>query len=165
MEFLNAFGISWKSLIAQFVNFAILMFLLHRLAYKPLLQFMKDRSERIAKGLQDAQDAQKNLLDSRKEQEKLLTQARKEASVIIESARKAADLQGAAIVTQAKEEVGGIVAQGKKALQQERSLMLQEVKKDVIDMVIASAEKILGGAVDAKMDEKWLSNQLTHVKK
>lgn len=151
-------------MLAQFVNFAILLFILHRLAYKPMLKFMEERSARIAKGVQDAKEAQQALAETKAEQERLLVQARQEASMLVENARKAADTQAASIVAQAKTEVSKVIAQGKATLQQERERMLQEVKQDVIGMVIASAEKILANAVDDKVDQKWVKTQLERVK-
>lgn len=164
MEFFHAFGVSWKSLLAQFVNFAILLVILQKLAYKPLLKFMEERNQRIAKGVEEAKEAQKALQSTREEQERLLAQARKEATELIDAARKSADAQAASIVAQAKAEVSKVIAQGKVSLQQERERMLQEVKKDVIGMVITSAEKILTGVVDEKVDQKWVKSQLERVK-
>lgn len=164
MEFFNAFGVSWKSLIAQFVNFAILMFILHRFAYKPLLKFMQDRTSAIAQGVQNAKEAKHALEQSKEQSGEVLANAHREAIAIVEQARKAAELQAVQIVAQAKEEVAAVVAQGKQALQVERRSMIEQVKKDVIDMVVSSTEKILGGVVDEKMDQSWLKSQLARVK-
>lgn len=164
MEFFKAFGVDWKSLLAQFVNFAILLFLLTKLAYKPLLLFMKQRAEMIKRGVEDAKQAKQIMALASEEQEKLLAQARKEAASIVDSARAAAAEQSAAMVAQAKEEVARVVVEGKQALAAERASMILQAKKDVIDMVVSSTEKILGGVVDAEVDRAWLKSQLAKVK-
>lgn len=164
MQFFQAFGVDWKSLIAQFVNFAILMFILYKLAYKPLLKFMKDRTEAIARGVEDAKRAKELMTNTKAEEEKILVAARKEAASIIESARVAAGEQAAAIVAQAKTEVVRVVAEGKEALATERANMLTQVKKDVITMVVASTEKILQGVVTEEVDQAWLKQKLAKVK-
>lgn len=164
MQFFQAFGVDWKSLIAQFVNFAILMFILYKLAYKPLLKFMKDRTEAIARGVEDAKRAKELMTNTKAEEEKILVAARKEAASIIESARVAAGEQAAAIVAQAKNEVVRVVAEGKEALATERANMLTQVKKDVITMVVASTEKILQGVVTEEVDQAWLKQKLAKVK-
>lgn len=164
MQFFQAFGVDWKSLLAQFVNFAILMFILYRLAYKPLLKFMHDRRDAIARGLTQAKEARASLQHSQEEKERLVTEARKEASAIVEAARLAAENQRAEILAQAKADVAKVVAEGKAALQAERSNMVNAVRKDVIEMVVSSTEKILGGVVDEKVNQSWLKTQLSKIR-
>lgn len=164
MQFFEAFGVDWKSLVAQFVNFAILLAILYKFAYNPLLSFMRQRQEAIAKGVEDAKEAKALMSRATEEQEAVVVEARREAARIIDAARKAADEQAAAIVAQAKEEVTRVVAEGKQALAAERANMLTQVKKDVIGMVVASTEKILQGVVDERVDQAWLKSQLAKVK-
>lgn len=164
MEFFQAFGVDWKSLLAQFVNFGILMAILWRFAYKPLLAFMKDRQATIARGVEEAKRAKELMSHATGEEEKIITAARKEAASIIEAARASAAKQAADIIAQAKEEVTRVVAEGKQALAAERAEMLTQAKKDVISMVVASTEKILQGVVDDRVDQAWLKSQLAKVK-
>ena len=164
MEFFRAFGVDWKILVAQFVNFAILMFVLYKLAYRPLLQFMKDRQNAIEKGLEEAKQAKALMAQASSEQERVLDQARKEAVGIVEAARNAADARAAKLLAQAKTDVARVVAEGKLALAAERTNMVQQAKKDIIDMVVASTEKILHGVVDETVDQKWLKSRLAKEK-
>lgn len=164
MQFFQAFGVDVKSLVAQFVNFAILMFILYKLAYRPLLQFMKDRQSVIARGVEDAKQSKELMANATREQEEVMVKARKEASAIIEAARASAAEQAAEMLAQAREEVTRVVAEGKQALAAERANMLTQVKKDVIGMVVASTEKILQGVVDERVDQAWLKSQLAKVK-
>ena len=87
MEILNQIGIDGKLLLAQAVNFLILLFLLHRFAYKPMLAFLEKRSDRIEKGLRDAEEAEKRLVQAAENEEKVLAKAREEAKKIIADAR------------------------------------------------------------------------------
>src|SRR5688572_18416447 len=57
--FVGKFGLDLRLLIAQLVNFAVVLFVLSRFVFRPLLATMQKRSERIAKGLEDADSAQK----------------------------------------------------------------------------------------------------------
>lgn len=164
MEFFRAFGVDWKVLLAQFVNFAILMFILYKLAYKPLLQFMKDRQAAIEKGLEEAKQAKALMSQANSEQERIMSEARAEAASLVESAKQNADAQAAKILAQAKEEVARVVTEGKHTLTAERNAMLAAAKKDVIDLVVASTEKILHGVVDERVDQKWLKDRLAKSK-
>lgn len=57
MELLNALGIDWKILLAQFVNFAVLVFVLWKFAYKPIFKFLEDRKNKIEEGIKNAEQA------------------------------------------------------------------------------------------------------------
>ena len=54
MELLQKLGIDWRLLIAQLVNFSILVIILYKLLYKPVLKVLNDRKEKIEQGLKDA---------------------------------------------------------------------------------------------------------------
>ena len=62
MELLSNLGINGKLLLAQIVNFFILLYILKRFAYKPILKVLDDRKEKIEKGLRDAENAKDKLL-------------------------------------------------------------------------------------------------------
>lgn len=164
MQFFQAFGIDWKTVLAQLLNFGILLFILYKIGYKPLMVFVEERTARIEKGVSDAKQAAAALENAKEEQNHLLAQARKEASALIEAARSKAIEQGDALVAKAKQDVAAVVAQGKKAIESERQKMLDEVKKDVIEMVMQSTEKVLAGAIDENVDASWLKKQLAKVK-
>ncbi len=165
MEFFQAFGVSWKSLLAQLVNFAILLFILYKLAYKPMLAFMQDRQAAIARGVEDAKQAKALMEKTAQEQQRVIDEARKQATSIIEASRMTAQEQASRVLAQAKDEVARVVSDGKTALAAERSVMLQEVKKDVIGMVVASTEKILAGVIDDKVNADWLKSRMSAKKK
>lgn len=164
MQFFQAFGIDWKIVLAQLLNFGILMFILYKIGYKPLMKFVEERTNRIEEGVKNAERAQAALANAKAEQEQILAEARKEAVAIIESARQKATEQGDALIAKAKQEVGAVVVQGKKAIETERQKMLDEVKRDVVEMVMQSTEKVLAGAIDDQVDASWLKKQLAKVK-
>lgn len=164
MEFFQAFGISGATVLPELVNFAILLFLLYLIGYKPMLKFVEERTAKIEQGVKNAEQAAKALTDAKSEQEKILVEARKEAAALIEAAQSKAKEQGAAILQKAKDDVAAVVQQGKQTIEADRQKMLNEVKADVITMVIESTEKVLSGAIDTKVDEGWLKKQLAKVK-
>lgn len=165
MEFFSAFGINTKIVIAQLVNFIVLVFILHKIGYKPLKNFVEERTRKIEEGVENAKKAEAALKDAQAEQEQLLTEARKEATDLIEKARNQAKEQGDAMIEKAKADVAAVVQQGKSTIEQERQKMLDEVKADVIEMVIASTQKVLSKAIDKEVDQAWLKEQVGKAKK
>lgn len=165
MEFFNAFGINGKIILAQIINFAVLLFILNKIGYGPIKKFVEERTAKIEEGVKNAEEATKALAQAKTEQESILVAARKEAAQIIETAQAKAKEQGAAQLEKAKQEVANVVAQGKATLESDRQKMMDEVKADVISMVVESTKQVLGGAVDEKVDQTWLKKQLAKVKK
>lgn len=164
MEFFQAFGVSWKSLFAQLVNFVVLMWILHRIAYKPLLAFMEERKKKIEQGLIDARGAKASLEHARIREKEILDEAYQKANEVVLSAHQRAEFHKNAAIEQTKKEVASVIDQGKKTIAAEREQMLASVKQDLIDLVIKSAEKVLGGAVDPTLNRQWFKEKITKLK-
>ena len=79
MELITKLGIDWKLLIAQVINFFILLFVLHRFAYRPILKMLKKRTDTIDKSLSDVKQIEKNLAESNQKKDELLRTARQQA--------------------------------------------------------------------------------------
>lgn len=88
MELLNNFGIEPILLVAQLVNFLIILYVLKRFAYKPLLTLLKNREETIKKGLKDAQDARAMLENAEQKERDILMKAQEQAKILLEETKK-----------------------------------------------------------------------------
>src|SRR3990167_6951375 len=82
-ELLQHFGIEWKLLLAQLVNFGVLFFVLRKFAYGPLLGMLRERREKIAEGMRAAEESQQKLAEANREKDALLGEARKESVSLI----------------------------------------------------------------------------------
>lgn len=162
MELFNALGVNLKILIAQFLNFAIFLFILWKFAYKPMLKLLNDRKDKIEKGITDAAKAEKRLVELEEEKKKVLEEtlnkAKKEAKDIIETSTKAGEEKRNMIITKAKEEIKDIIANEKEKINLERAQAIKEVKKEITDLVILSLEKVLDKRIDPKKNEKIIKD-------
>lgn len=149
-------GLNIKILIAQFLNFAVLLFILYRFGYKPMFALLEDRRKKIEKGINDAEKSGEKLKEIEEKEKKVLAAAKKEAFAIIEKAREQAEKRQGEIIQKAKEEVGEIINQEKAKIQQEKAKTLKEIKKEVVDLVAVSLEKILEEKMDSKKDESLI---------
>src|SRR5579863_8587438 len=93
-----AFGVDWRLLLIQAVNFAVLLSALTYFLYKPILRIIDDRQRTIAEGVSKAQAAQKKLEDAKTEGEGMVAQAAREAEGIASAARTRAEERGSEIV-------------------------------------------------------------------
>ncbi len=162
-ELIKTFHIDWKLLVAQIVNFAIVFWVLYKFALKPLMKTMDKRSKDIEKSLEDAKKIESNLLMSDQEREEKIKIAKKEASAIIESARGQGQKQAEEMVEKAKEEVKTVITDAKSQINNEKQIMLKEVKQEVGDLVVKTTKKVLGEAVDGKVDSELIKKSLDKI--
>ncbi|NTW15817.1 MAG: F0F1 ATP synthase subunit B [Candidatus Moranbacteria bacterium] len=154
MEILTQIGIDGKLLLAQAVNFLILLAVLYRFAYKPMLSFLEKRTERIEKGLRDAEEAKRRLDEASKDKESILAEAREEARKLVEESRVSAEKRGADLVVEFERKAEKIVAEARERANEEREKLFREAKGEIAELVMATTEKVLrekleGGAGDA----------------
>jgi F-type H+-transporting ATPase subunit b len=147
-ELFSKLGIDWKLLIAQVVNFLILLFVLWKFVYGPIVAMLEKRQKKIEKGLKDAQDAGKKLEESVEKQKEILKKARTEAKDIVEKAREQAEKAKAEIANEAKAQSEKIIAGAKSEIEQEKKKMIAEIKSEIGGLVVAATEKIVGEKID-----------------
>jgi len=157
---IGTFHIDYKMLIAQIVNFAIVLFVLYKFAYGPLLKVMTDRTEKIEKGLKDAEEANRKLEETEVKEKKVLGEARKEAQSIIDSAEKTALKNKEEFLDEAKKKSEEIAANTQRQLEEEKKKMLSEVKSEIADLVIAATGKVIDEKLDRKGDEEIIKKAI-----
>lgn len=161
MEALSNLGVDWRLFLAQAVNFLILLFVLKRFAYTPMLRFLEERSTKIEKGLKDAETASKRLEQAEKEHKALLAKAQKEAKGIVDEAVAAAKRRDAEQLEKTKAEVGALLEAGQKNIADERARALREAKQELGGLVALAAEKLAGVKVDAEKDNELIQKSLS----
>ena len=161
-SFIETFHIDWKIIVAQGINFIIVLFVLFFLIVKPLKKLMKERSENIAGGLQDAKVNAELLSTTKKEYEEVIRNARSEANIIFQEGKKEAEAKKAEMMENAKKEVETMISNGKKVLESEKAKIIEEAKKEIVSLVVLSTEKLLESNPDEKFDDKAI-NQMKKI--
>jgi F-type H+-transporting ATPase subunit b len=159
-ELLTKLGIDWKLLIAQVVNFLVLLFVLWKFAYGPVLAMLDKRQKKIEKGLKDADEAHQKLAESEEKQKEILKKARTEAKEIIEKAHIQEEKSKSEMAAEAKAQAEKIIASAKDQIEQEKNKMLSEVKSEIGALVVSAAEKIIVEKIDEKKDKELVENFL-----
>lgn len=158
MEALANLGIDWKLLLAQAVNFLVLLFVLRRFAYKPMLQFLDERSGRIEQGLKDAETAKTKLAEMEVRNKEALSLARKEARGIMEAAELSAKKHEAERLVETEEKIKSLFEDGLVKINEEKNKALSEVRRDIADVVAFSVEKVLKEKIDSAKDKELVEN-------
>jgi F-type H+-transporting ATPase subunit b len=141
-------------MIAQAVNFAVVLGAFYLLAAKPLRKLMKERTEEIDTGLKNAKTNEELLKATKSEYESALSKARVEANNIFNESKKEAQMKREEMLSKAKDEVNAMIDAGKKTLEQEKIKMVQDARKEIASLVIKTSEKLLGGNVDKSFEER-----------
>jgi F-type H+-transporting ATPase subunit b len=142
-EIAGQFGVTWPTLIAQMVNFCIVALALYFLAVKPVAATLDERQQKIADGLQYAEEMKTQLAEAERERaekvkqaavdaQKILTEAREQSKEMIEVKTQEAAAQAEAIIRKASE-----------ATELERQKMLSDVRQEVARLVVATSSKVL----------------------
>lgn len=151
---IDTFHIDWKLIIAQMVNFAIVIIVLYKFAIKPLGKLMDERSIKIASGLTDAKKHKELLSETESEYKKVIAEARKESQVLVSEAKKDAERVREDLIVKATLDSQKLIENGRMELEAEKAKMISDAKKELANLVVSSAEKILGTVMDEKLKSK-----------
>ena len=142
------------TLIAQILNFLFLVFVLAKFAYKPLLNIMEERKNKIASDLEAADAAKAEAEAVKSEYAAKLADARQEAQAIVEAARKSAQAAHDKIMAETKAEQDQVVAAAKEAIELEKQKALADVRAQVISLSMLAASKIVEQKLGSEEDKK-----------
>lgn len=129
------------------ISFFVLLFLLKKFAYKPILAFMEQREQSIKEAIEEAQSthkAAKELLSQHKSQ---LEEGRREARKIIEEGRAIGENLKKDILTQASQESKDLVKKAQEEIEREKMKALIELQDSIADLSVQIASKIIQGAL------------------
>jgi F-type H+-transporting ATPase subunit b len=144
----------------QTVLFVGLIFLLKKFAWKPILNAVNEREEKIQKALKAAEEAEKKIQELNNQSEALLKQAREERDQILKEARMAKEAIIAEAKAKATAEADKIIAQSRETINNEKMAALTELKNQVAVLSIEIAEKIIKEHISDDAKQKALVENL-----
>ncbi len=157
-------GINPIFLLSQIVNFAILAIGLGVLAYRPVLNVLDKRKERIEKGLEDARLAEEARANAESERQKMLDEARAEAQTIVSQAGERGEEQAATIIAEAREEARRILDNAHKEAEAERDRSLSEMRGQIAGLAIAAANRVIGESLDMQRQMQLVEEFFSGIK-
>ena len=163
MEILGKLGIDWKLLLAQIVNFAILLFLLKKFLYKPLLTMLNNRREIIEKSLEQAKTIEEEMKELDRRKGEVLVQARAEADGIMEKTLKLAENKRQEAIVKTKQDVATVISEAKEKIEQERREAFDHAKQELSFLVMQASSAVLKEFADKKITETMLQKALKQV--
>ena len=160
MGLFESFGVNWKILFGQIINFLILFYLLKRFAFKPFLNVLKERREVIQSGVEKETRAREKLEMVEKEREKILKETQKKAELILKEKEKEGIGREERILKEAEKEKERILAEGKRLAQIELKRMKKGFYQKNLALVFTLTEKILKEKIDLEKDKEIIKKFL-----
>lgn len=145
------------TLIAQILNFLILLAILAKFAYKPLLNVMEERRNRIANDLDSAEKTRLEAESLKAEYTQQLADARQQATEIVEKANKIAQNLHDEMVAQARVEKEEMMASAKERIEQEKQQAMLDIRSEVIALSTMIAGKIVDQKLNSAEDQKLVA--------
>ncbi|WP_270621985.1 F0F1 ATP synthase subunit B [Weissella viridescens] len=145
-------GLALGNMLFLLIAFVILMLLLKKFAWGPVVKMMDDRANKVAHDLDSAEDARQQAEKLSKERQEQLTVARTDANKIVADAKKSADAQGKQIVADAQTNAQTLKDRAATQIEQDRSEAMTSAKNDVADLSVTIAQKII--QKELKLDDQ-----------
>jgi F-type H+-transporting ATPase subunit b len=164
VAFFDAFGVDVPKLLFQVINFLLLLYLLNRFLFKPVLKLLDERESRIKKGLEDAEAAARDRELAQAEREAALDEARKEAQAMIARATKIADDSKAEILAEAKAQAEKVTARATEEITAEKDRAMAELRATVADLALEAASRLVRKEMDTPTQRKMVEDFLAEVK-
>lgn len=145
---------SFGLLIWTFLAFFILLFILKKFAWKPILSSLKERENGIADALATAENAKAEIAQFKHENDVLMAKAREERAELLKEAKITRDRIVNEAKDQAKVEANKIIADAQEAINNQKMAAITEVKNQVGILAIEVAEKVLQRELSNKADQE-----------
>ncbi|MFT4661614.1 MAG: F-type H+-transporting ATPase subunit b [Patiriisocius sp.] len=147
--------IFWASLA-----FLIVLFLLKKMAWKPILDGLSAREKSIAEALESAKEAKEEMARLQASNEDLLKEARMEREALLKEAREMKNSIVAKAETEAKGKADGIVKKAMADIEQEKKAAMSELKTQVAEFSLQIAEKVVKKKLDSATEQMELVDSL-----
>ena len=150
-------------IIWTIITFLLLLFILKKAAWKPLLSALQKREDTIASSLQKAEQAKVDAEKLLKEHSERLAQAEAEAQRIINEGRQLAEKIKENITSEAKAISDKIIKESKEEIEKSRQAAIESLKKDISQIAILAASKIISENLDEKVDKKLVDKMIENL--
>ncbi len=165
MEIFKDFGVNPILLVAQIINFLIVLFLLKRFMYKPVLDILKKRENQIKEGLKKAEESERKLAQTLEKEKEILNKAHENAEKIISDAKTEALETKAKIEELTKKEVGRMLDQSRMTIEQEAKEAEKNLGKKIGQIAVTILEKSLKGIFGEREQKLIMKKAIAQLEK
>lgn len=159
-----ALGINLGFFVFQVLNFSIVAILLYAWAYRPILNMLQNRKEKIAQGLEDARVAAEARENAEKEAREILAKAQADAQQKIREATERAEVSAKEVLASAEADSAKIREDARAEIAQDRDRILADVRGQIAALAMAAAQRLIGDALDEQRQRALIEEFFSGVK-
>lgn len=137
-----AFGIDWRLLVINLINFGLLLAALWYFLYEPLTSMLETRRRKMAQGVADAEEAKRQLSEIEGSRAEMLAKAGSEADEVIASARVAAQQKGQEIVSASEASAQALLKDAEAQAIELKREAIEQSKQEVAKLIVLGMEKM-----------------------
>ncbi len=157
---MDELGLNVPVLVAQLVNFFILLVLLRMFLYRPILDMLDRRSQRIREGLEAADQSKEQAAQAEQEVARQLEEARRQGQSLIGQAQETANRLQEEARSQARREGEALLERARSEIQLERDQAIAELRREFGDLTVSAAEKVIGQSLDRQAHRRLIDEVL-----
>ncbi|MFA6587541.1 MAG: F0F1 ATP synthase subunit B [Patescibacteria group bacterium] len=163
-DLIKQFGIEPSLLIAQIINFGIVLFVLWKFAYKPVLKVLRERQAKVKKSLEDAKAVEMKLQEAEKMKQEKILEARGEAEAILENASKESERYRQQRLAEVQSEIDGMKVHAQAEIVAQKAQALNQAKAEMVDLVISATGKVVGKSGIEKVNKALVEEAVEETK-
>ncbi len=160
---MDKLGISLGLLASQLVNFIILAVILYLLLYKPVLNILHQRQERIARSMADADAARESAVRAQQDYERRIAEAQRKAQEIIAQATQQGEQVRSDIKAEALREADDIRQKARQEANDEKNRIMAEVQGQIASLSMMATERVLSQGIDESLQRKLINQFLAEL--
>ena len=157
---MEGLGISLPTLVAQIINFLILLGLLYLVAYKPIMRMFDERSRKIRESMEQTEVIKEQAEHAEEEVKKQLEATGKEGQELITRAMRTGEETRQRIQQDARQEGTALIEKARLEIQRERDEAIEELRKEFTDLTIEAAEKVIEQSLDKEAHRRLIDKVL-----
>jgi F-type H+-transporting ATPase subunit b len=157
---IGALGFNLPALVAQLINFVLLLIIFRLLLYKPLLKILDERKQRIQEGLEASDEAKRRLSETEQEVSKELEKARQHGQEQIAQAQQIASRIQEEARQGARAEAEQLLERARGEIQLERDSAIADLRREFADLTITAAERVIKEELDETKHRRLIEEVL-----
>lgn len=163
-ELVKKFGIEPALLLAQILNFGIVLFVLWKFAYKPVLKAMRERREKIEQSLKNAKAVEVKLAEAEKLKAVKILEARKDAQHIMEKIEIESERYRKQRIEEIDAELATMRKHARNEIAAEKLQALTDAKTELVNLVISATQKVVPQGTTKDLDKKLVAEAVEESK-
>ena len=157
---MSQLGLNVPVLVAQLINFFLLLVLLRVFLYKPILEMLDRRAHRIREGLEAAEKSKEHAAETEEEVARKLEEARRQGQALVAQAQEAATRLQEEARNQARREAEQLLERARNEIQLERDQAIAELRKEFAELTVLAAEKVISQSLDRQAHQRLIDEVL-----